>query len=171
MANSETSKARPRLEKFCVGNGLDLGFGGDPITPSAIAMDMPQPYTHLGEYPQHLSGDATNLYWFRDNVLDYVYSSHLLEDYPADQTAKLMGEWLRVVKSGGLLIIYCPDQPTYVAYCHALGNIPNPGHKIDNFGLQYLKDVVCKEFLGKVEIIHEIPMIDDYCFDLVLKKL
>src|SRR4051794_21358440 len=81
FGESETSKSRERLAKYCEGYGLDLGYGGDPISFSAIRMDLPQPYTRVGELPVQLGGKAENLYWFKDGVLDYVYSSHLLEDF------------------------------------------------------------------------------------------
>ena len=44
---SETSKCRPRLAKFCVGYGIDIGPGGDPIVPAAIRVDLPNPYSCL----------------------------------------------------------------------------------------------------------------------------
>jgi uncharacterized protein (TIGR02246 family) len=169
--NSETSKARPRLSKFCQGNGIDLGYGGDPVVPSAITMDLPNPYTKLGSYPQNLAGDARDLYWFKDNVLDYVYSSHLLEDFPAEETALVIREWLRVIKVGGVLVLYGPDEQAYRAYCQRLRQVPNAAHKIKNFGLKYLKEVMEKNFQGKYSLVHEIELIDEYCFDLVVRKL
>jgi uncharacterized protein (TIGR02246 family) len=169
--SSETSKARPRLGKFCQGNGIDLGFGGDPILPSAITMDLPKPYTKVGGYPQNLAGDARNLYWFKDNVLDYVYASHLLEDFPASETALVIREWLRVTKVGGVLVLYGPDQQAYMAYCKRVRQAPNAAHKIKKFGLKYLKEVLETNFQGSYSILHEIELVDDYCFDLVVKKL
>lgn len=83
---SETSKCRERLKKFCIGYGLDIGYGGDPIIPGAITVDLAIPYTKVGDAPLNLGGDARNLYWFADNSLDYVYSSHLLEDFDATET-------------------------------------------------------------------------------------
>src|SRR3954451_8769285 len=67
---SETSKCRARLAPHCTRYGVDLGPGGDPITPHAIRVDLPQPYSHVGSLPVQLGGDAENLYWFRDGVLD-----------------------------------------------------------------------------------------------------
>ncbi len=32
MYQSETSKHRDKLKKYCIGDGCDIGFGGDPIT-------------------------------------------------------------------------------------------------------------------------------------------
>src|SRR5258708_29036296 len=78
---SETSKCRNRLAQFCTGYGLDLGFGGDPITDTAIRVDQIYPYSNVGSFPVQLGGDARRLVWFNDEVLDFVYSSHLLEDF------------------------------------------------------------------------------------------
>lgn len=169
--SSETSKARPRLSKFCQGNGLDLGYGGDPIVPSAITVDLPIAYTKVGGYPQNLAGDARKLYWFRDNVLDYVYASHLLEDFPAAETPRVLREWLRVIKVGGVLVLYGPDQQAYLARCRRLGRTPNAAHKNEKFGLEYLKKVLEQDFPGRYSILHEIGLVDEYCFDLVVRKL
>ncbi len=74
FGKSETSKCRLRLAPYCIGYGLDLGFGGDPITLSAIRMDFPTPYTWVGTYPVQLGGKAESLFWFQNNTLDYIYS-------------------------------------------------------------------------------------------------
>ncbi len=169
--HSETSKARPRLSKFCQGNGIDLGYGGDPIVPTVITMDLPRPYTKLGDHPQNLAGDARDLYWFRNNVLDYVYSSHLLEDFPPQEIAAVLREWLRVIKVGGVLALYGPDEQAYRAHCKRTGQDYNPSHKIDDFGLKYLKKVLEQNLQGAYSIVHEIELIDNYCFDLVVRKL
>ena len=146
---SETSKARPRLSKFCRGNGIDLGYGGDPIVPSVITMDMPIPYTKVGDHPQNLAGDARDLYWFKDNVLDYVYSSHLLQDFSPEEMVSVIREWLRVIKIGGLFVLYSPDEQAYRAYCTKSGQAPNASHKIANFGLKYMKGVLEQNFRGQ----------------------
>jgi hypothetical protein len=88
---SETSKCRVRLAPYCTGCGVDLGPGGDPIIETAIRVDLPQPYSHAGVLPPQLTGDATKLVWFRDACLDYVYSSHLLEDF--EDTKPILIEW------------------------------------------------------------------------------
>jgi hypothetical protein len=77
---SETSKCRNRLAPFCKGYGLDVGFGGDTITFHAIRVDLPTPYTKVGQSPVQLGGGAGRLISFRDECLNFTYSSHLLED-------------------------------------------------------------------------------------------
>jgi len=164
---SETSKCRPRLAPFCTGYGVDLGFGGDPITPAAIRVDSPQPYAATGHAPVQLGGDATDLHWFRDGVLDYVYSSHLLEDF--SDTEKVLREWLRVLKPGGNLVIFCPDEQIYRAHCRETGQIYNENHKHADFSLQKVKTILLR--IGVVNIIHENPLVDIYSWELVAQKL
>jgi predicted SAM-dependent methyltransferase len=163
---SETSKCRPRLARYCTGYGVDLGFGGDPITPAAIRVDSPHPYAETGDAPVQLGGDATLLHWFRDGVLDYVYSSHLLEDFP--DTAAVLKEWLRVLKPGGRLIIFCPDEQTYREHCRKTGQTYNENHKHVDFSLQKVKQILLG--IDNVKIEHEAPLVDIYSWELVVQK-
>jgi predicted SAM-dependent methyltransferase len=131
--NSETSGVRAQLAEYCRGCGLDIGAGGDPIVRTAICLDLERPYTKVGSMPQHLAGHCRDLRWFRDGVLDYVYSSHLIEDFTyADQVA-IVREWRRVLRPGGLLVLVAPDQPAYLAHCKATGQAPNRAHKIADY--------------------------------------
>ncbi len=163
----ETSRCRERLKRFCVGYGLDIGYGGDPIVPGAITVDLPQPYTKVGGAPLNLGGDARDLYWFRDEVFDYVYSSHLLEDF--EDTRSVVKEWLRVIKPGGYLILFCPDEQVYRRHCRKTGQAYNCAHKIDNFSLAYVKQILLECSRG-AEVVHETPLVDDYSFELVVRK-
>ncbi|MBM7866704.1 methyltransferase domain-containing protein [Heliobacterium gestii] len=163
---SETSKVRDDLRRFCVGNGLDIGFGGDPIVDSAICMDMPKRYVSYNYYPQHLHGDANHLCWFADESLDYIYSSHVLEDFR--DTAQVLDEWLRVLKPGGHLILFLPDEPLYRQYCRERGEASNPYHIHEHFGPDYLKDIL--DGRDDVEIIHERYPSHIYNFEMVLRK-
>lgn len=164
---SETAKCRERLSKYCVGNGIDCGYGGDAIINNAITVDLPKPYTNVGDNPENLSGDASDLYWFADNTMDYLYSSHLLEDFI--DTEKVLREWLRVIKKGGRIIIYCPDEQVYRKHCRDTGQPYNENHKLENFGLKYLKEVFTK--IGQTKVIHETALIDEYSFEIVVEKI
>ncbi|MDA9981761.1 class I SAM-dependent methyltransferase [Gammaproteobacteria bacterium] len=164
---SETSKAREVLAKYCTGDGLDIGFGGDPITPAAICIDLPERYARYKELPQHLHGDARQLHWFRNDCMDYVYSSHVLEDF--EQTEPVLKEWLRVLKPGGRLVLFLPDEQVYREYCQTQGKPPNQHHIHENFGLKFIKDIIELKSLN-VEIEHEAFPVGIYSFELVLKK-
>lgn len=164
---SETSKCRARLIRFCAGNGLDLGFGGDPISSSAVRVDLPNPYAATGDAPVQLGGDCRYLRWFQDGVLDYVYSSHLLEDF--EDTKAVLAEWLRVLKPGGYLILFCPDEQIYRAHCRDTGQRYNENHKHAEFSLAKIKDLLAG--LGQREFIHEAPLVDQYSWELVVKKI
>ncbi len=145
---------------------MDIGFGGDPITPTAICMDLPTPYAQYLTHVQHLRGSADDLRWFRDNSLDWVYSSHVLEDFP--DTAGVLGEWIRVVKPGGHVVLYLPDEQTYRAHCRSQGKPPNAHHIHEHFGLPYLKGILDRR--TDVEIVHEAFPVGIYSFELVLRK-
>ena len=164
---SETSKVRKNLEGFCLGNGIDIGFGGDPITKSAISVDMFVPYANYENAPLNLKGSGDNLYWFKDNVLDYVYSSHLLEDF--EDTEKVLTEWIRVLKPNGNLVLFLPNEQVYRQYCLNKGNKPNHNHIHDYFGLDFLKNIIKKR--DDVEIVYELEPSNIYSFELVLKKI
>jgi len=46
---------------------------------------------------------------FRDEVFDYIYSSHLIEHFSHNDAAKVLAGWVRVLKRGGTIEIRCPD--------------------------------------------------------------
>lgn len=160
-----TKGCRERLIKFCRGNGLDIGFGGEPICPTAITLDKPE-CVHKG----NLSGDAGDLRWFRDGVMDYVFSSHCLED--ADDTVAWMREWWRVLRPGGNLVLFLPDQPTYEQHCRAAGVAPNGAHKHKDFSLAYVKKCLDRLGIPSSAIIHQQwPVVGNaYSFELVVRK-
>lgn len=128
---SETAKYRHLTTKYCVGNGVDIGSGGNPVVPWAISLDLPREqfatYNSGNDpvYHIHFGGDALSLP-FRRNTLDFVYSSHLLEDY-ADWKPVLR-EWVRVLKPGGKLIILLPDKQRW-AEALRRGQPPNCAHQ------------------------------------------
>jgi len=164
---SETSKHRHCLMNYCNGYGIDIGYGGDPIISSAITIDNPNGFmAYTGDHPLNLGGDATCLRWFTDEILDFVYSSHCLEDF--EDTENVIREWLRVLKIGGNLVILCPDQFRYEEHCKKNNELPNAAHKIKDFGVEYLKKVLWK--VGVTEIIYEHDPKDDYSFHLVARK-
>ena len=171
---SETSRYRDVLAPFCAGHGVDIGFGGDPITPTALRMDLPSPYTAVGKFPVQFAGDCRDLHWFGDDTLDFVYSSHVLEDFPANETMSILREWTRVLRPGGRLILLLPDQQRYLAYCRRTGQISpdgvvgNPHHSIGHFSLAYV-DLVARR-LGNLKSLAVFEALGPYSFAVVYEK-
>lgn len=163
---SETSKARAQLSNFCNGYGLDIGFGGDKIVPHAIALDLNRPYTKVGFDPVQLGGDCRNLRWFTDECLDFVYSSHLLEDFK--DTVPILKEWVRVLKCCGYLILLLPDEMLYREHCRKIGEKPNEHHTIDNFNANYIKN--CMDQVGGMKLWYE-KKFGYYNFGIVYRKM
>ena len=112
-------------------NGVDIGGGGSPIFPQAINIDEQQ-------FPSTVQwhGDARDLSFFRDGVLDYVFSSHCWEDFDSEEKPKILAEWVRVLKPDGYLFLLLPDEQRYRASCLKNNSKANPNHKDPDFGLE-----------------------------------
>jgi predicted SAM-dependent methyltransferase len=119
---SEAAKCKNRIMSYLIGkNVVDIGVDDDKICKWAIGIDL---YRVTDDV--NLVGDATNLYWFKDNSIDVVFSSHTLEDI--QNTERTLIEWLRIVKRGGYLILYIPHKNFYPNIGQPYANA---GHKHD----------------------------------------
>ncbi|HVL88227.1 MAG TPA: class I SAM-dependent methyltransferase [Candidatus Thermoplasmatota archaeon] len=100
----ETSKARERrlregfFDKYCRGQGIDIGCAGDVLAPNCRGWDLED-------------GDAHHLAGAPDASYDFAYSSHTLEHM--EDPALALRNWWRVVKPGGFLLLYVPDRDLY----------------------------------------------------------
>jgi SAM-dependent methyltransferase len=166
-AGVEVDKCRSRLEKFCRGDGLDIGCGGtnsdarfyleNKIVPTAIGVDLAR---------TNLSGNATKLYWFVDGCMDYIFSSHLLEHLL--HPAKALDEWFRVLKEGGHLVLYLPLE----GYYPSVGKKgANKDHKHNLDPLKVLKWVDSIKIKYEIVVIEKRVEDNEYSFDMVLKKV
>ena len=168
----ETNTCRERLAVYCKGVGVDVGFGGWAITPSAMCLDREEYHPNRAKNPDasptHLIGEAEDLRWFRDNVLDYVYSSHCLEDF--SDIKKVLVEWLRVIKPGGFLVLFLPDEKVYRSVTPE--NIRNKAHQHEDFSMKFVKSTLRELGYLDSDIVHELWPVpnNQYSFDLVVKK-
>jgi SAM-dependent methyltransferase len=150
------------------GNGLDIGHGGDPIVPWAATVDKGDVHmSNCGEHPTNFSGDASHLPWFTDGALDWIYSSHCLEDF--EDTESVLREWLRVLRVGGRLVLLLPDQRRYVAHCIADGTEPNGAHKHGDFGLTYMEAIAAR--IGGLREVFRWDPGEGYNFAVAYEKI
>jgi predicted SAM-dependent methyltransferase len=162
----EVDKIRKTVSLHLTGDGLDIGFGGNPINNTAICIDLAEPYSDRG-YPRHLSGDGRSLRWFKDGSLDYVFSSHMLEDYI--NTEEIIVEWLRVLKPGGKLALYLPDEQRYQIVMQKTGGSYNQHHQIADMSPGYIRGIL---FKLNVRVVYQYVETEElsYGFLMVGKK-
>lgn len=164
---SETAKYRSITVPYLIGMGCDIGCANDPVLPSAICVETDRKhwalYNHAKPYPDnvHVTTGALDLP-FKDGSLDWVYSSHLLEDFE-DWTPALR-EWSRVLKPGGKMVILLPDKYLWKIALEG-GQPPNLAHKHEavegeltfhgsSVGLEPLMDQRTMLFPGDYSIIY-----------------
>lgn len=89
--------------------GLDLGCGAKKI-PGSIGVDF-------RNGPQvDVVGDVSKRDFITsfDEKFDYVFSSHLIEDYPPIHAYEICAMWVNyLLKDGGLFILYVPQKGAY----------------------------------------------------------
>jgi len=95
------------INRYFVGNGLDIGGKPDPLLLyKSLFCQMGDVKTWDWE-----DGDAQYLKTIQNGEFDFVHSSHCLE-HLVDPNEGL-SNWLRVVKPGGYLIVTVPDEDLY----------------------------------------------------------
>ena len=95
---------RPAYPAQAPGEGLRIHLGCGTIDhPGFVNVDgRPAPHVH------HVQGLA-RLNAFADGVAELVYASHCLEHLPHGQVRRVLGEWRRVLRPGGVLRLSVPD--------------------------------------------------------------
>lgn len=138
LYQSETSKIRHLVINYCEGLGCDIGFGGDKIKKdNCMGIDYAQPYAYTGKDKVDIACDVMNeKIPVADNTFDYVYTSHLIEDFT--NTQKALEEFIRILKPGGKLMLVFPDQKIYEAYCQKTGQPLNTHHIHKEMGLDFM---------------------------------
>lgn len=156
----EVKKVRHRVISYCSGRGVDIGCGPEKIAKNAIGIDAPGSGADIC-----IDLSETNaLGIFSDGAFDYVFSSHCLEDFYSPKT--ILAEWWRILKPGGVMILYGPD-PDYYPKVGTAG--ANTNHKLDMHGHE-VWDIV-KSF-GNAKRVHisRHNESNEYSWLLVVRK-
>jgi len=112
----EETDPRPEflaMEKYCRGLGFDIGVGTNRLSPTVLSTDW---YPHKDAdliwncAPEPVDNNRYFVpYPFREDRFDFIFASHVLEDFHPDIIQHVFDEWLRMIKPGGYLIILIPD--------------------------------------------------------------
>jgi len=122
----ESRKIVWEVAPYLRGRGLDIGAGDFKVLPHVISVDNMSHAKFGFRSKPDIVCDASVLDVFAGQSMDFVYSSHTLEHIEDYTTA--IKEWWRIVKQGGYLILYLPDEDEYPK-CGQPG--ANPDHKWD----------------------------------------
>jgi len=148
------------------GMGLDIGCG-NVTSPYCIGLDN---YADRGTSTHPVYGGrgykpniqaAGEKLPFKDGTFDWIISNHSLEHLESTMTTML--EWLRVLKTRGIMAIVMPDRK--------YGPFGDPSHKHE-----YTPEEFCNEILNplidkKVIRVLEYDTFDNhFSFDCVLEK-
>lgn len=177
MYLSETSKFREILRPFCFGNGLDIGSAGDPIVEDAINVDLSDPYAKCGNSPiqikisnnWRLDPKVISIF-FKPGSFNYIYSSHLLEDF--ENKTQVLECWTSLLRYTGYLVLLLPDEQRYQKYCREHNQIRNSNHNDPFLTIEKIRVILIS--LG-MTIYREYPILEyegsDYNFAIVAQNL
>ena len=108
--NNEAAKIRWECVPYFRGDILDIGCGPYKCFPHWVGLDNGH---HWGTIGADLKCEATDLGRFTSRSHDGVFSSHLLEHVRYEHVPETLREWCRVIKDGGHLMLYLPDEAQY----------------------------------------------------------
>lgn len=146
---------------------LDLGCGGHPIVPWAVGVDDTSESKHISPATIIAKIDPDSNQLGSSFLSDVVFSSHALEHIRAP-ILETLRYWIRLVRPGGRLILYLPDERRYV-FDQANRKAKNPGH------CHYLTPETFRWHLEQTELLIELfkedPVIHDrYSFLVIARK-
>jgi ADP-heptose:LPS heptosyltransferase/predicted SAM-dependent methyltransferase len=104
----EAQKVKYLTIPYTRGTGLDIGCGPERIWPHAIGIDR-----YRSDKGAAVSSDIRKLPLFANGSVDWVFSSHAVEDFSEKDTLPLLREWWRVIRPGGHLVLYLPHEDHY----------------------------------------------------------
>jgi predicted SAM-dependent methyltransferase len=176
MAEEIINNAKREFEKYMkkwtirdnrFTNGLDVGCGTCRIDDMIPSIDQQGDYRYAHS---QFVWNCINLDLFNDNVLDFIFSSHCLEDF--EDIGGVFHNWWRKLKPNGLMLLLLPDMEG--------GRYPkveqggNPSHRVNtgkNFILTMLETLKDKDMI-EYEVLQcdTIPHNESSSIDFVIRK-
>jgi predicted SAM-dependent methyltransferase len=181
-----TNNAKVEFDKFLkkwavidnrYSNGLDVGCGTCRCDDMIPSIDNQNNYLYA--HAQYV-WDCHDLELFNDDSLDFIFSSHCLEDFP--DIPVVFENWWKKIKPNGLMLLLLPDMEICgCSHCCGKSRYPmmqdggNPSHRT-NVGKKYmadmLEDMKQKGLLDyKIEQVDTIPHNESSSVDVVIRKL
>jgi len=157
--NVEVEKILPYLS----GKGVDVGAGGRSIFDSDIRVDIDE------KNNPDVCCSADKLP-FKDGEFDYLYAIHSFEHF--ENQEETIKEWVRVVRSGGIIAIIHPDvsytgpQPS-----EEYNDDKNPynKHTYERNYKEFLRYLKVNNYFG-LRLIDSGPALINWSFYVILKK-
>lgn len=150
----EMAKTRWRATQYLRGRGLDLGCGPEKVldTKNVLGVDSCKDVDMFGiAMNPDIKADVEALDMFAAGSMDYVFSSHTLEHIHWEKVPSVLREWMRLVKVGGHLVLYLPDEGQYPKCAEPLRGIfvPEPHCNLDHkWNVSYARIVEAMEKTG-----------------------
>ena len=165
MYYSETAKVRPYVLKYCLGRGVDIGCGIEKIKPEAIGVDFAVQY-NIDDHPVTAADFTEGFEKFFEqrykNEFDFIFSSHLLEDY--SNFVEVLLFWSQYVNPHGYIVLVLPVEELY----RKKGENCNARH-VNNFASSLHFFSLLPENAFTLVDCSDSP-IGEYSFYVVLKK-
>jgi SAM-dependent methyltransferase len=95
------------ITRYFKGNGIDIGGFPDPL----MLYNEFFPLMQSVRIWDLQDGDAQKMEGVEDDTFDFVHSSHCLEHLI--DPGEGLGNWFRVLKPGGYLVVTVPDEDLY----------------------------------------------------------
>jgi len=149
-------------------NGVDVGCGTCRIDDMIVSVDQQPDYRYAHAQLVH---DCKDLEIFADNKLDFIFSSHCLEDF--EDIPSVFFNWFRKLKPDGLMLLLLPDMENN-RYPRVDDPRGNPSHRT-NTGKEYILNMLegfRKDSKLEYQIlqIDTIPHNESSSIDIVIQK-
>lgn len=142
-------------------NGLDLGCNNKKKINYAVGVDQDRCVGKTNE----LVWDGTKELPFRDEVLDFICGSHIIEHIK--DPVQAIEDWLKKLRVGGLLLLIVPHKK----YIPNIGTEQADPTHLNDFLPQDFFDNVCNKLNTKCKLVSFNKINNNWSFDCFLEKL